>query len=315
MDIATVITSLLAEMNKLKFLPYCILTIIAFSCKTASHYSDIFDKYENIKQPVSFVSTLALPGNTYKGCFSNDYSTFYFFRHHTPNTDDYRIFQSTFRAKKWGEPDEINFSDMNSDLYPMISTKQQDKLFFSSYRRTPTDTSQKTNSNFWYTIKTNNSWGKPVPFEQADLIYNYNSQPCITNSGNIYFTSNTPDWSKTLTYMMKYNENIYEKPVPFDFVNQLRDKDSATTFWEICVAPDETYMIMTISEKGKPAKLHLSVKINEKWQYPVYIGDIIKEDMSGNFPYITKDGKFLLFTRAFSSFYVIPVKTFIQVKH
>jgi hypothetical protein len=287
-------------------------TTIFLSCNTASNYDSIFSNFENIKKPALFLPELTLKGNTYKGCFSNDYSTFYFFRHNIPDHEDYRIFQSTFSVNKWSEPKEIIFSDSSSDLYPMTSTIEPDKLFFISYRRTPTDTSKKPNANFWYTTTANSDWQKPTPFEQTDLIYNYNSQPCITNTGNIYFTSDVPDWSKTLTYKMEYKDGTYEKPTLFDYVNHLRITDTTKTFWEICVSPNEEYIIMTISEKGKEAKLYLSTQNQETWSTPIYIGDIIKEDMSGNFPYITKDGKFLIFTREFRSFYIIPTKTFVK---
>lgn len=107
---------------------------------------------------------------------------------------------------------------------------------------------------------------------------------------------------------------MYQKPELFDFVQQLRLTDTTKIYWEICVAPDESYLILTISEKGKEeTKLYLSKKDRQlTWTPPQYIGELIKEDMSGNFPYITMDGKFLIFTKAFSSFWILPTKTFIS---
>jgi len=238
------------------------------SCHSVSTYDRIFASYENTHKPIRFAPELTLKENVYKGSFSNDYSTFYFFRHIKPDNEDYRIFQSTFFENKWGEPKEVSFSDSSSDLYPMVSTIEENKLFFLSYRRTPADTSKKPNANFWYATKTNNDWTDPKPFESVNLIYNYNSQPCITNSGNIYFTSNTPDWSRTLTYKIEYKAGAYQNPVLFDYVNQLRILDTSKTFWEICVSPNEEYMVMTISEKGKEAKLYLSSRTNENVDIP-----------------------------------------------
>ncbi len=294
------------------FAVFIVLAIVSMSCRTVSKYNTIFNNFENIDRPSLFAQEIALKGNTYKGSFSEDYSTFYFFRHKKPESEDYRIFQTTFLENKWSEAKEINFSDTSSDLYPMVSAIETNKLFFMSYRRTPADSSKKPNANFWHSVKINGVWEKPMPFEQANLMYNYNSQPCITKNGNIYFTSNTPDWSKTLTYKMEYKDGTYQKPVLFDYINHLRIVDTTKTFWEICVSPNEEYMIMTISDKGKEAKLYLSTKIEEKWTRPKYIGDIIKGDMSGNFPYITRDGRFLIFTRHFSSFYILPTKLFVK---
>ncbi|HTF31277.1 MAG TPA: hypothetical protein VK625_20615, partial [Flavitalea sp.] len=282
----------------------CIVCML--SCGDASISNSAFDKYRNNEKPMPFATELSITGNTYKGCFSNDYSIFYFFRHHVPNREDYRIYQSAFTDGKWNKPELINFSDSSSDLYPMISPTENGKLFFISYRRTPGDTSDKPNGNFWISSKAGERWGPPVPFAEANLIYNYNSQPCITDSGNIYFTSHTPDWTQTVTYRLAYKNGSYEHPEPFDFVNQLRQKDTSRTVFEVAVSPDESYMILTIGENRQDPRLFLSRKTKEAWTEPIYIGDLVKNDMTGNFPYITPDGEFLIFTRHFDGFFILP---------
>lgn len=262
-----------------------------------------------------FAPELTIKGNSYKGCFSDDYSIFYFFRHHVPNREDYRIYRSAFKDGKWNKPELINFSGSGSDLYPMISTIEKDKLFFISYRRTRGDTSAKPNGNFWISSKTADHWQHPVPFAEADLIYNYNSQPCITAKGNIYFTSHTPDWSQTLTYRLAYKNGRYQNPEPFHFVNQLRQKDTSRAVFEVAVSPDESYMILTIAENRQDARLFLSRKTQQAWTAPIYIGDIVKSDMTGNFPYITADGEFLIFTRHFDGFFILPAKAFLDKRN
>ena len=262
-----------------------------------------------------FAPELTIKGNTYKGCFSDDYAIFYFFRHHVPNREDYRICQSAFKDGKWNKPELINFSDSSSDLYPMISTIEKGKLFFISYRRTPGDTSTKPNGNFWTSSKTADHWEHPVPFAEANLIYNYNSQPCITANGNIYFTSHTPDWRQTLTYRLAYKNERYKNPEPFHFVNQLRHRDTSRTVFEIAVSPDESYMILTIAENRQDARLFVSRKTQQAWTAPIYIGDIVKSDMTGNFPYITADGEFLIFTRHFDGFFILPAKAFLDKRN
>lgn len=282
------------------------------SCGNTSIHDSIFSKHRDSKIPMPFAPGLAIKGNTYKGCFSDDYATFYFFRHHVPNREDYRIYQSAFTDGHWNEPELISFSDSGSDLYPMISTIEKDKLFFISYRRTPADTSAKPNGNFWTSSKNEGHWQPPVPFAEANLIYNYNSQPCITANGTIYFTSHTPDWRQTLTYKIHYKNEHYQNPEPFHFVNQLRQQGTSRTVFEIAVSPDESYMVLTIAENRQNARLFLSRKNQQAWTAPVYIGDIIKDDMTGNFPYITADGAFLIFTKHFNDFFILPAKAFLE---
>ena len=299
---------------KMKPLIFCLgiygCMVCLLSCDNASTRSAIFDPYRNNKKPVPFAVELSIKGNTYKGCFSKDYSIFYFFRHHVPNRENYRIYQSVFTDGKWKKPELVSFSDSSSDLYPIISPTEKSKLFFTSYRRTPGDTSAKPNANFWISTRTADHWGSPVPFAEANLIYNYNSQPCITDSGNIYFTSHTPDWSQTVTYRLAYKNGNYQNPEPFDFVNKLREKDTSRTVFEVAVSPDESYMILTIAENRQDSKLFVSRKTRGAWTEPISIGDLIKDHMTGNFPYITPDGEFLIFTRHFDGFFILPTDAF-----
>jgi hypothetical protein len=114
---------------------------------------------------------------------------------------------------------------------------------------------------------------------------------------------------------MEYKNGSYQNPTLFSPVNDFRAADTTRTIFEICVSPDESYMILTISENRQDAKLFVSHKTDNEWTNPKYIGDIIEDDMSGNFTYITADGKFLIFTRGFSFFYILPTKVFANKKY
>lgn len=282
------------------------------SCSTRPLRTEVFKAFEDKVGPTEFAPELALADNTYKGSFSGDFSSFYFFRHTQPNLEDYRLFESKFKEGKWSEP-RMLFTDTSSDLYPVVSTVDPRKLIFTSYRRTPHDTSRRPNANFWQVEKRGEDWGRPSPVESANLIYNYNSQPCMTERGDIYFTSNLPDWSAAYTYKMTLNGATYGQPEKFDFVNNLRLTDTSRHYWEICMAPDESYMIMVVSKGSEVPKLYITGKEGMSWTNPAYLGDILHTDMSGNFPYITRDGKFLIFTRAFSRFYILPTKIILKV--
>ena len=288
------------------------------SCKNENKKANAyFDAFETLDSVAVFAPELALKGNTYKGSFSKDYQTFYFFRNETPNQEDYRIYVSKLDKGKWSQPEKIGFSDNQSDVYPFFMPNS-DSLFFTSYRRVPADTSKKTNANFWFSDWEEGKWQKPLPFEAANLIYNYNSQPCVTLDETIYFTSNLPDWSRTYTYFMKKNKDGYDAPQPFEPVNTFRQKDTLTQFFEVCVAPDKTYMILTAALKNSKngannsADLFISFNKNGTWTIPRNLGSLINTDKTECFPYITPDGKFLLFTRDFSNFYIIPTKSFIN---
>src|SRR5688572_16465394 len=115
--------------------------IITTSCRK-EHLQENFFSYEHVNEPVNFGPELSLKGNTFKGCFSPDYLTFYFFRHKTPNAEDYGIYESTFMNGHLNEPKEVSFSGNGSDLYPLALPSEFGKLLFLSYRRIPGDTSK-----------------------------------------------------------------------------------------------------------------------------------------------------------------------------
>jgi hypothetical protein len=63
-------------------------------------------------------------------------------------------------------------------------------------------------------------------------------------------------------------------------------------------------------------QFHLIMSIScAQWIPPKHFGKYVSRlmsDMSGNFPYITKDGKFLVFTKEFSSFNILPTEAFVK---
>ncbi len=182
--------------------------------------------------------------------------------------------------------------------------------------RIKSDTSQYPNYNFWHTSMDNDNYSKPMEFEYKSIIYNYNSQPCITKSGTIFFTSDLPDWSETLSYKMSLVNNRYGEPELFDPVNTWRGNKDWTIF-EFCVSPDEDYLIVCIQDKSAPnlsADLFISYFDNELWTYPKKLDCKINSSATENFPTITNDGRYLIFTRAFSEFKIVPTKLFVSKK-
>lgn len=289
-----------------------LLPLIFAACRQSSPKENPLDQYADAVKPRPFAPELALKENTYKGSLTADGSTFYFFRATGQGQEQYRIYQSVYKNKTWSEPVPISFSDTSSDLYPLLSLAEKDRLILASYRRHPADTGKKANATFWHTEKnTSGEWAPPKPFPANSLLYNYNSQPSMTKRGTIYFTSTLPDWSQRFTYKMEYRNGSYHEPVLVDFINSLRQTDTARQYWETCISPDEDYMVLVISEKQESPKLFLSLAQADGWTSPRYIGEITGTDMSGNFPYITPDGKFLVFTKAFSGFYILPTKLFL----
>lgn len=270
---------------------------------------NVFTKYENLSSISDFAPELWIKGNTFKGSFSDDYKVFYFFRKAAPEIEKYVPYESTFVNGKWEEPKIMEYYDNENSYTYQIQAPKSSKLIFISNKRTKNDTTQSPNYNFWKTELVNGKYIKPTELGYKNLIYNYNSQPCITKKGSIYFTSDLPDWSNTLSYKMELINERYAEPELFEPVNNWRNNKDWTVY-EFCLSPNENYIVVSIKEKSQNSSvdLYISHLKNGKWTYPQKLNNKINSYDSENFPTITNDGKYLIFTRAFSEFKIVPTK-------
>ena len=271
-------------------------------------------QYQNAMAVSDFAPELWLKDNTYKGSFSDDYKTFYFFRKKSPDQEKYIPYQSSYKNGKWGKAKIPGYYHSNSSYTYQLKVPKSRQLVFLSNKRYQSDTSQVSNYNFWMIDSADTA---PLPKEMGytNLINNYNSQPCITRDGTIYFTSDAPDWSATYSYEMKRNQAAYSQPELFELVNRWRGDHPNWTVYEFCMAPTKEYMIVCIKDKGAPnpsVDLYVSYLNNSQWSTPEKLGEEINTGASENFPVITQDGKFLLFTRAFSEFKIVTVTNLLK---
>lgn len=285
---------------------YCMvagfLLILLTNCQETKHG---LSKYDEIDSLTEFAPELSIPDNTFKGSFSDDYNTFYFFRKIAPGVEKYVPYQSTFRDGTWEEAVIPDYYDEEYSYTYQLNIPDSEKFVFISDMPTASDTSSRPNYNFWTLDKLS---GHIEELGPKELIYHYNSQPSVSNKGTIYFTSDTPDWSKTESYKVNISNGIYGEPELFEPVNAWRDNENWTVF-EYAISPNEDFMIVCIQEdagEGLNADLYISYQENESWTMPEKLGNSINTSETENFPVITMDGKYLIFTRAFSQFYIIP---------
>lgn len=263
--------------------------------------------YKNLNSVADFAPELWIEGNTFKGSFSDDYTTFYFFRKAAPEVEKHIPYKSGFKNGKWSTPQVMDYYNETNSYTYQVQIPNKNKLVITSNKKTKNDTSQNPNYNFWEVDLVSN---KPKELAYTNVIYNYNSQPCITNNGSIYFTSDLPDWSKTLAYKMPLVSQKYQEPQLFNPVNEWR-KNKNWTIYEFCMAPNEDYMIVCIATKEKEVTsvdLYISYHKDDQWTYPKKLNDKINTKETENFPVITQDGNYLIFTRDFSAFKIVSTE-------
>ena len=282
--------------------------ILIISCNKVKTINGLTN-YRGINKVTDFAPELWIKGNTFKGTFSDDYKTFYFFRKVAPETEKYVPYKSSFVNGKWEEPKTMPFFNEENSYTYQLKVPKTNRLIFISNKRTTKDTAQRPNYNFWEIELTNDTYTNPKELGYESLIYNYNSQPCLTKNGTLFFTSDAPDWSQTFSYKMELKDGKYSEPELFEPVNNWR-KNSHWTVYEYCMSPDETYIIVCIMDKSQDepsTDLYISYLKGSQWTEPHKLGNEINTGETENFPTITNDGTYLIFTRAFSEFKIVPI--------
>lgn len=293
-------------MNKLLIIA---IAFLSFSCQTKESVNSLTSHSEDDSLMV-FAPELSLQGNTYKGSFSDDLNTFYFFKKDTTGTSFFIPYKSDFKDGQWSPAEEVGYFDKQYSYTYQLMIPNTDQLIFISNMRTANDSSEYPNYNFWSVTKSGDNWSKPEQFgsSSGELISNYNSQPSISNNGSVYFSSFTRDYRSQDPYKMELVDGEYKKPRVFKAVEKIRNISG----WKVgpfAMDPDEKFMILTIKEDdNQNDDLYISYSKDGDWTAPSKLDDSINTIDKEGFPYLTPDGKFLIFTRAKSQFYIVPTK-------
>jgi hypothetical protein len=118
-------------------------------------------------------------GNVYRGTFTPDGDTLYYFRKVTHGAEDYRIFRAHRAGGSWSEPERVDLGGDYSDLYPAL-TPDGHRMVFSSYRPVSGDTSAHPSAYLWYVQREGDSWGGPVFMADASAWGHYH---CLRPDG------------------------------------------------------------------------------------------------------------------------------------
>ena len=277
---------------------------------TANNTNEELNQIECPSTVEVFIDTL-YQNEIFRGTFSPDGKTFYFFQKVTKNQEDYRIFYSTLKEGNWSNPKWLDLGGEHSDLYPAIS-KDGTRLVFSSYRPVPSkyENNESKNAHLWYSDFENGQWGEPVFMADANEIGYYHSWVEFGWDDNIYFRKISPDWRNSETLFTQWDGSKYIEPQTFGDIEILKKKNPDIIIAGGSPGPDTSTIFLDVatidSLSGKRGSdIWISRKSNQEWQDPIPIGGGVNKEGYDVFPFMSPSKDCLYFVRDFETFYHI----------
>jgi hypothetical protein len=261
-------------------------------------------------QPEVFAPGVISSGEVYRGSFSADGKSFYFFKR-VGEGEDYRIFMSNRSGDSWTTPQRVVLGGEFSDLYPAIS-RDGHRLIFSSYRPVPGDVSAKPNAHIWLTEWKGNSWSAPVFLKNVNRLGFYHSWVEFGPEGDLYFRQTSPDWKDHRTMIARRLENGFAPPEPFQPVERWRNWRSDFRLAGGSPSPDGNIVFLDVlrfdtNGHNVGSEIWISRRKGQDWTDPAPLGESINAAGSNLFPFFSPDGATLYFVRDFKAFYRVSL--------
>lgn len=245
-------------------------------------------------------------GEVYRGAFSPNGGTFYFFKKTGPG-ENYRIFSSNRTRSGWTHPAVVDLGGAHSDLYPAISHDGQ-RIVFSSYRPIPGQTGGKPSAHLWYANRAADGWSDPVFMARTSTLGHYHSWVEFGFDGALYFRRTAPDWKRNETMRARWTGAEYSAPEPYADVERWKNWRPDVNIVGGSPGPEGRLVFLDVATRnprtGRPASdIWVSLLRGEAWTEPAPLGDAINSDGYDVFPFLSPDGRDLYFVRDFSAFY------------
>jgi Tol biopolymer transport system component len=202
------------------------------------------------------------------------------------------IFYSKWEDDSWAEPKIASFSSSYTDADPYF-TADGNKLFFLSSRPVEKGGEPRQMPDIWVVEKTQDGWGEPVHLEAINTEEYGETFMSLTNDGDIVFASNRGTDKEHSIFRATYNGTGYDVPQPFPANVKVEG------FANPLIARDGSYLIFESDqyEGFGGDDLYITFKDGESWTDPVNLGPEVNTDFVEGGPFVTDDGKHLIFAR------------------
>jgi hypothetical protein len=252
-------------------------------------------------------------GNVFRGTFTPDGDTLYYFKQITEGAEDYRIFRAHRVGSSWSEPERVSLGGDFSDLYPAI-TPDGRRMVFSSYRPAPGDTSAHPSAYLWHVEREGGSWGQPVFMPEVNEWAHYHSQPIFDARGDLYFNRSGWDYRGHSEHVSRWTGDRFGTPDTSAAWLAWRERVPAGHYlYETIPGFDGSFILLAIGQRPEggrpgPADLHVSFRSSGGWTESRMLASGVNTSLTENFPFYSPDGRELYFVRDFARFHHLPLE-------
>jgi len=197
---------------------------------------------------------------------------------------------------KWRKPKIATFSGRYGDLEPFLSA-DGDKLYFASNRPLDPEHTEVKDYDLWVVKRDGprSKWSQPVNLGAPVNTEHNEFYPSLTNTGNLYYTSDRPDGKgKDDIFLCENRNGRFLPPVSLsDSIN------TAGYEFNAFVAPDESYLMFSgyNREDGVGSgDLYISYRQDNTWSRAKNLGKTINSKYLDYCPFVGSDGHTLYFT-------------------
>ncbi|HEY0770598.1 MAG TPA: hypothetical protein VGD31_09720, partial [Sphingobacteriaceae bacterium] len=197
-----------------------------------------------------------------------------------------------FENGKWSSPVQILVHEVYSFNDPFL-TPDNNKLFFISDR--PLNGSgPKKDYDIWYIERKGNKWSSPINAGPNINTGKNEYYISFTASGKMYFSSNgKPRKDSYDIYSSEFRNGGFQPSVNAGININTTEYEA-----DVFVAPDESYLIFAANREGGLGSGDLFVSFrgaDGNWTRAKSLGNTINTVTDDFCPYVTPDGKYLLY--------------------
>ena len=270
----------------------CLLSIVYIQSCIKKEPEDPLNQYREARVPEKFfpgeVSVDALQWNN--ALAESNRQIFYCQQLPTRG----QLVTQTYSGKGFSAVEVIPFDTLYSYSDPWVSQKADHMIFMSNrpYKINKDSTTQ--GFQLWQSFKKQGIWKEPeIVFPTSRGV----GFPSKTEDGTLFYSVQSEDGSRNSSiYYSDYNEGRYTEPIKLP-----KEINTDPAFeGDAFVMPDKSFLIFAGFDR--PASLGFSdlyISFNQgngQWTPAKSLGDEINSEGYDGSPYVTEDGKYLVFT-------------------